>query len=275
MSSIIQRVPWTVIPRSPTKVNLGNSISRQLILAAVPGSGGYYDGSPYQDHQITAVGAGRAVGYGPTTGAHTTGTSSDGWKNRGSAPAPSSAFSIALWVRFPTTPTAYGAMVARVGTVGATDAGGDWQIAASNTNRYLIYSRNGEVINGQTSIPVAADVWRFHALTIDSSGSQWYIDSGRVMSTFGSGATARIRTGTGAIGIGNNGVASGTNSAVGRVYIWNRKVSQAELTAILQNEAQLFAPQTRRIFVGGAAAPPSTFIPSWARRYTRIIGAGF
>lgn len=54
---------------------------------------------------------------------------------------------------------------------------------------------------------------------------------------------------------------------------WNRSLTASERIAVGVNPWQIFAPR-RIIIPAGTAAAPTTFIPSWARQNSRVIGGG-
>lgn len=56
------------------------------------------------------------------------------------------------------------------------------------------------------------------------------------------------------------------------VAVWNRVLLDAEHAELSRNYWRLFAP--RRIIIPVGAAAPTTFIPSWARQNSRVIGGG-
>lgn len=58
------------------------------------------------------------------------------------------------------------------------------------------------------------------------------------------------------------------------IALFNTELTAGELNRLYVNPWQLFAPLPRHIWAAAAAGPPPTFIPSWAYRKTRTIGAG-
>lgn len=260
MSLISLHSPVSLQPTQRPRVNDAHPLARDLVFAAVPVPGGYWDASPYANHALQRTGNANAAlnvaggsGYAFTTSDHftTLGTSS--------TPVLSTAngFSMALWVNFSTgTPTSYGAVFGRNGTTGATHAGGDWSVTHKGSTRALVLTRSGAEL-ASASGAVSGGEWALWHLSVSAAGAfQWWLTAQTAEDTItrGSGTGCPIRTGAGVLHI--NAALTGStrsNSQVGRVYLWNRESTIADARFLYRDEWGLFAPQERRIWVPAAA----------------------
>ena len=269
MSLISLHSPVSLQPTQRPRVNDAHPLARDLVFAAVPVPGGYWDASPYANHALQRTGNANAAlnvaggsGYAFTTSDHftTLGTSS--------TPVLSTAngFSMALWVNFSTgTPTSYGAVFGRNGTTGATHAGGDWNVSHRDSERHLVLTRSGAELAASTTA-VSGGLWYLWHLSVSAAGAfQWWLSGPGAEDTItrGSGTGCPIRTGAGVLHI--NAALTGSarsNSQVGRVYLWNRESTIADARLLYRDEWGLFAPQERRIWVPVSAGGGATLTPS-------------
>jgi len=74
----------------------------------------------------------------------------------------------------------------------------------------------------------------------------------------------------GEAGDGNNGVQPQDNEYV---FVWDRDLSAVEVKSLTDNPYQILQPRTQLIGLTTAAAPPSGFLPIWARQRSATIGA--
>lgn len=238
-------------------VDQSHSLADGLVAAWLPTPGGYWDAgrlqvpliNPKGTPQLTPSGAGKhGLGFDFTTSTALT--------TERPLPIMADGLSVAVWVKFPTgTPTTYGSHVSRAGTVGATNAGGDWDIAANGTNRQLSYGRNGALIATASSV-VSGGIWYLWHFSLTAAGAwNWWLsgaDIGTIARGSGSGAGFRTATGVMNVNARSTDASNNGNSSIGPVYLWHRATQLEEAQQLFADEKRLV--RTRRIWVPGSVA---------------------
>lgn len=248
--SLIRRA-WDSQPRGrKLRLDLGDEIASGMIGAWVPTPAGYIDASPYKNHLLTRVGTTPGIIQpGPNKGLAGQFTTSDAFTGGTATPDLSNVqggFSVAVWVKFAASPTSYGGVFARAGTIGATDAGGDWALLHRSTSKRLVLARSGQELFDMFS-NVSDGVWYLCHMSVPVSGTAyWWVSGGTYgpATQFNAVTFNRIRTGAGAVGINGSVTGAGTgNSGIGRAYLWNRATTQREAAELYLREWARFAPR--------------------------------
>lgn len=166
------------------------------------------------------------IGYGLVGGARTR--------------VPTSAITVAMWMRFASIPYSYAPVITR-----AAGAGTDWEIGADAATKKLYYGYNGGAIFVSSSVVADTD-WHLWVMTIDPAGNgAWYTDG----AANGTGSGKSLRTATGNIYLGTRSDGASANHTIGSVAIWDRALSHAEVLQYRRDEWQVYARRQKRIYV--------------------------
>lgn len=243
MPLIVTRSTRTRQPQG--RVPLAGRLARGLIGAWLPTPGGMIDCSPYANHGMVRVGD-PVLLHGVKGGFGIDVTTSDAWRTSGSGtPALGAAFSIAAWLKFPSTPALYSQIVTR-----DAGSGSDWNLFSNGLERTAAWGYNGGYIHRAGYVATTGQ-WNLWHLSVDGTTSAWWVDA--VSQTENFSTTPVTRTANGVIRFNERSDNARGTVSIGRVYLWGRAITESEVRELYLREWAQFAPRERRIWVPGAA----------------------
>jgi len=165
---------------------------------------------------------------------------------------------------------------------------GDYDAPGNATSIALFHNAAGDFSGGEyltsgdnrfSTQGLATVGWHWFEFVRNNAAGTWtaYLDNVALPNVSSYNSNNRLSVSNGSYRINRAGAwpnFTGLNGLIAAHFIWRRALSRAERASIRNNPHQVFAPLPRRIWAPAAAGPPPTFIPSWAYRKTRTIGAG-
>lgn len=257
--TIDQRVPWTVQPQVPVPLDSGGLFGRR-IAASYSFQFGRALRVDQQYRQITHTGKSVPVvskykGLSNASGGNGWSDTDDGFRVK----AASSGLTVAFGF-------SQASIVGSCRILSNDGTGYNWWIQRGGSGNLEVFVNSA--LQATAAWPSSATAYHFWSVSMAAGGGTTiYLDGVLV----GSGGSTPLTS----VDRSLSWLADG--SQIGAFYstdLLYGVLSAQEHNAFCANPWQIYAPLPRHIWAAAAAGPPPTFIPSWAYRKTRTIGAG-